>query len=119
MKDKFYNHVFETLANNGFNKISDLIWERTVTHQQPGQLMVINGQRFQQPGETLNYIFRVLVGEESTISNADDSHQDSFTIIDFSSFTKGNEINANGAGISFYYNELQEFDNILANWFRI
>lgn len=119
MKDRFYNHVFETLTDNGFNKVGDLIWERNVVHQQPGSTMIVNGQRFQQPGETLNYVFRVLVGEESAVSNLDDSHQDSFVIIDFSSFIEGNEINNNGAGISFYYNELQEFDNILANWFRI
>lgn len=119
MKNEFYNHVFETLINHGFNKVNDLIWERNVVHQRPGSTMIINGQRFQQPDETTNITFRVLVGEESTIYNIDDSNPVPFTIIEFLSYTDGYEIGAQGAGIGFYYNELQEFDNILANWFRI
>ena len=118
MKEQFYNHVFEVLSNNNFVRNED-VWVREQFFQQPGQVMSINGQRFEQQGATIKITQKVVTGFDGSISNIDDSNERQFTIIQFLSRHGDYELDEGGIGIGFYYDELQEFDNIFAQIFRI
>lgn len=47
-RDEYLMEVIKILNGEGFVKDSDM-FIKTILRQQPGQTMIINGQRFQQP----------------------------------------------------------------------
>ena len=117
MREQFFNHVYEVLANNNFIQ-NENVWIREQTFQQPGAVMNINGQRFEQPGEIIKVTYKVITGLDGSISNMDDSNERQFTIIQFLVRLGDVELDESGVGIGFYYDELQEFDNFFSQAFR-
>lgn len=118
MREKFYNHVFEFLLKHNFTRNDD-VWIREQFFEQPGQVMVINGQRFEQPGAVIKITHKVVTGLDGSISNMDDTNEKPLTIIQFSVRQGDFELDESGVGIGFYYDELQEFDNIFTQIFKL
>lgn len=60
-REEYLQEVIKILNGEGFveNEITDCESEyvKTIIHQQPGQIMVINGQQFQQPGQDVKLEF--------------------------------------------------------------
>jgi hypothetical protein len=118
MKEKFIKHVFDFLTSNGFTQ-RDNQWLKEKVYKQPGSSMIINGQRFQQPGSEIKVTYKVIIEPDCSISNIDDTNEIPLSIIYFSVKYGDLDIDESSVGVGFYFDELQEFDNILANWFRI
>jgi hypothetical protein len=118
MREQFYNHVFEVLLKNNFVQNED-VWIKEQLFQQPGQVMSINGRRFEQPGEVIKITHKVVTGLDGSVSNTDDTNEKPLTVIHFSIRQGDYELDESGVGIGFYYDELQEFDNVFTQIFRL
>jgi hypothetical protein len=117
MREQFYNHVFEVLTCNNFVK-NENVWIREKRIQQPSQVMSINGRRFEQPGEVIKITYKVVTGLDGSISNMDDTNEKPLTVIHFSIRQGDYELDESGVGVGFYYDEIQEFDNIFSQIFK-
>lgn len=117
MKEKFIKHVFDFLTLKGFVQ-NENQWFKENIFQQPGASMIINGQQFQQPGSEIKVTYKVIIETDCTISNNDGTNEIPFSIIYFSIKQGDFDIDENGIGVGFYFNELQEFDNIFSQIFH-
>lgn len=117
MKEKFIKHVFDFLTLKGFVQ-NENQWFKENIFQQPGASMIINGQQFQQPGSEIKVTYKVIIETDCTISNSDGTNEIPFSIIYFSIKQGDFDIDENGIGVGFYFNELQEFDNIFSQIFH-
>ena len=76
-REEYLQEVIKILRGEGFveNEITEYEFEyvKTVIQQQPGQMMIINGQQFQQPGQEVKLEFFIIdVGEVWEESTADE-----------------------------------------------
>lgn len=55
-RDDYLSEVTKILNGEGFTKENDE-FTKTIIRQQPGQVMIINGQQFQQPGRDVKLEF--------------------------------------------------------------
>lgn len=117
MKEKFIKHVFDFLTSKGFIQ-NENQWFKENVFQQPGASMIINGRQFQQPGSEIKVTYKVIIETDCAISNNDGTNEIPFSIIYFSIKQGDFDIDENGIGVGFYFNELQEFDNIFSQIFH-
>lgn len=74
MKDQFISKVDEMLTKLNFTKIENK-YELNKVVSQPGQVIVINGQRMEQPGQSINIKYIINDLGDGYISNVDDSNK--------------------------------------------
>lgn len=113
--DSLCNHIEATLNGKGFTKRDDKKWILPKQFQQPGQVMVINGQRMEQPSQIINVEFVVDVMGVGYIKSPD-KEEDLLYII-FSVNQNEDEVKTYSFG--FYKDDAQYFDQVLSNIFNI
>lgn len=74
MKDQFISKVDEMLTKLNFVKTENK-YELNKVVSQPGQVIVINGQRMEQPGQSINIKYIINDLGEGYYSNPDDSNK--------------------------------------------
>lgn len=74
MKDQFISKVDEMLTKLNFVKTENK-YELNKVVSQPGQVIVINGQRLEQPGQSVNIKYVITDLGDGYISNVDDSNK--------------------------------------------
>jgi len=100
----------------GFERQSPDKYIAVYTFQQPGSVYMVNGQRYEEPGQTFPIQFVCeLMGAGAVIS--EDHSEEPFELVNFS--VEFDEHNRRGIGVSVYYNQPTEFDNYLKQIFKI
>ena len=115
--NNLYNHIESTLNGKGFTK-NDNKWSLTKQIQQPCQIMIINGQRMEQPGQVINieYIVELLGEGYIETTNIPDTRND---ILYMNFITKQGEDELNSNAFGLYDDDSEYFNIILASIFKI
>lgn len=119
MKTKFYKHIEDVLSSRGFKKIEnpdiDQHWENIKTVKTQGQVLIINGQRMEQPAQDIDikYVFKIL-GEGSI---TDEDKEVPIVCTNFSVQEGQNE--SSDIGVAFYYDDFEMFNTVFSQIFTI
>lgn len=82
---KLREEIIEVLKEIGFESVDDT-WEKESVIQQPGQVIIINGQRIQQPGTEIRIKHKIELMGEGSVENIDGTEQSSFELINIRVF---------------------------------
>lgn len=88
-KDNWLSSIETSLSQLGFTKV-DNGFERTQQQRHGGQVITINGQRMEQPGQIITIKNTITFNDDGWISNKDDTNKREFTQVIFEVFTNGN-----------------------------
>ena len=90
MKDQWLDNVNQVLTGLAFSNIGD-DYVREVVRSTGGQVIMINGQRMEQPGQqyTIKYIVRF--NGDGWVMNEDETNQRPFTQVVFECSTNNSE----------------------------
>lgn len=70
-KEKWLSNVNSVLKEYSFKNIDDNKYELEIEQRSPGQVIVINGQRMEQPGNIVKLKYVVQLNEDGCIQNLD------------------------------------------------
>ena len=112
----FTEQISQLLGTYGFTE-TDNVFTLTKEVAQPGQTMIINGQRFEQPGKTIEVINRVYMLGDGWVSNLDDTNKQDMLWIKFEALIE----NESQGDIThaFYANDYDQFNNMLCKIFKL
>lgn len=114
MRGQFIDNVKEVLTGYGFSDCSsEDEWKYTRTQEftQPGQVMIINGQQFEQPGQQCEVKHTVFLMGDSYYENMDGSNQVDLITFEFQVYVDNEP---NGAFSATYdYQDIDGFKNDL------
>lgn len=113
-RDSWYNQITNYLEQYGFVSTDD-VFENVTTQQQGGQVIIINGQRTEQPGQTITVRRVVYCNGDGWIMNEDDTGKREFTQVVFELYVD-NELN-NDVEICFYWDEPDVFNKLITQIF--
>lgn len=88
-KDTWLSLIETSLSQLGFIKI-DNGFERVHQQRHGGQIITINGQRMEQPGQIVTVKNVVTFNGDGWLTNEDDTNKREFTQVIFEVFTNGN-----------------------------
>lgn len=112
----FIENIKHRLVTIGFNE-EDNTFIKTNKVTQPGQAMIINGQRFEQPGIDIDLIYKVYMLGDGWISNKDDTNKKDLQWIKFEVYV-GDEQQAELTE-AFYENDLNRFNELTSKLFKV
>lgn len=115
MKEQFINKIKELLFAKGFREI-DNKFVRTVNIRQPGQVMIINGQRMEQPGQESEIKYVVTYAGDGYISNMDDSNKVDVSSVMFEVYVDGEQ--QGGYMEAYRWDDIEGFTQVLTNIVR-
>lgn len=110
MKETFINNLNKTLSD--FTKCTDTIYTKEIQKHLPGQIMIINNQQIQQPGQTINLKFKFEIFGDGSVDDEE------CIIIHFSIYQNG-ENKIRELFDSFYYNEIDRFNETFKQFYQI
>ena len=88
-KDTWLSSIETSLTQLGFTKV-DNGFERVHQQRHGGQVITINGQRMEQPGQIVTVKNVVTFNGDGWLVNEDDTNKREFTQVVFEVFTNGN-----------------------------
>jgi hypothetical protein len=109
-RNEFMDNIHNLLTSIGFTNTNGVYeWDRQV--QQRGQTIVINGQRMDQPGQTIIIPYRIEIIGDGCVMAEDDNIEQEFTQIRF-------EVNGDIHEECFKWDDFAHFENILKQIIR-
>ena len=87
-RDTWLSSIETSLTQLGFVKV-DNGFERTHQQRHGGQVITINGQRMEQPGQIITVKNAVTFNGDGWLANKDDTNKREFTQVIFEVFTNG------------------------------
>lgn len=110
IKQEFLDNIRNTLTSIGFAEDNNTYeWKRQV--RQRGQTIVINGQRMDQPGQTITISYKIEIIGDGCVMDVNDNIERGFTQIRF-------EVNGDTLEECFYQDDFPYFENILKQIIR-
>lgn len=88
-KDTWLSSIETLLTQLGFIKV-DNGFERVHQQRHGSQVITINGQRMEQPGQIVTIKNTIMFNDDGWISNKDDTNKREFTQVIFEAITNGN-----------------------------
>ena len=88
-RDTWLSSVETSLTQLGFTKVDDG-FERMYQQRHGSQVITINGQRMEQPGQIITVKNTITFNGDGWLVNEDDTDKREFTQIVFEVFTNGN-----------------------------
>lgn len=110
-KENWCNQVEAHLSQLGFYKIDDNTFERVIKQQQGGQVVIINNQRTELPGQIITVTNTVYYNGDGWSADEDESNKREFTQVVFETTLDG-ELRGE-AEFCFYWDDIQYFIDIL------
>jgi hypothetical protein len=109
-RNKFMDSVHNLLTSIGFTNTNEVYeWNRQI--QQRGQTIIINGQRMDQPGQTITILYRIEILGDGCVMDESDNIEQEFTHIRF-------EFNGDIHEECFYWDDFTHFENIIKQIIR-
>ena len=115
-KDPFIQAVESFLNDYGFTK-QESKFLREVMHQEPGQTIIINGQRIHRPGLQRMITFECELFGSGHINHMDERGNEPFELIGFAVIVEGQPIGHHCEG--FYYDDVERFKMIAKQIFNL
>ena len=115
-KDPFIRAIESFFTDYGFTK-QESKFLREVMHQEPGQTIIINGQRIYQPGAQRMLTFECEMFGEGHIDHMDERGKELFELIGFAVIMEGQPIGSYCEG--FYYDDIERFKMIAKQIFNL
>ena len=110
MRDNFIQNMITVLNEYGF-KQDDQEFKRIEFRQQPGQSIIINGQRMDQPPQNIEIVKLFTIIGDGYVENGDGSNRKDFTQINFKVFVENEEQGSFEEG--FYWDDFEYFKNVI------
>ena len=118
-RDDFIKFVNDRLKEIGFIKDSETEhWTLDTNIRTGGGVMVVNGQRMENPGEIYHVVFNVEVVGEGSMKDVDTGVEENFTEMDF--YMIESEIRHDlTPTMCMYFDDQNEFNMVLNNMLRM
>lgn len=113
MRDAFYQNLEDILTKYQFIK-NDNRYTIEYTCQKPGQTMIVNGQRIDQPPVSIPIKKEVTIIGDGSVSNEDGSNEQGFTQIELNLLINNEPNSAHHE--AFMWDDINYFNKILANF---
>jgi hypothetical protein len=114
-KKIFIDSIQELLQSKGFKEV-DNNWQRIQQHRLPGQIISINGQRLEQPGQIIEVKYSVHFNEDGWVSNEDETIKRDFTQIHL--IIKEGETTQLDHEECFYWDDIEYIIHLLNHIFK-
>lgn len=115
-KDPFIQAIESFFTSYGFVR-QESKFLREVMHQEPGQTVIINGQRYHQPGPQRMITFECELFGQGYVDHMDERPKDLFELIGFVIILEGNPVGHYCEG--FYYDDIERFKMIAKQIFNL
>ena len=117
-KDQWLDNTNQILSNLSFKHVDDNTFVNELIRSTGGQVIVINGQRMEQPGQqyTIKYIVRF--NGDGWVMNEDETNQRPFTQVVFECSTNSSEPQ-HLAEECLYWDELGLISNYIKQIFKL
>lgn len=110
IKTNFLDNIHNLLTSIGFTNTNEVYeWNRQI--QQRGQTIIINGQRMDQPGQTITISYKIEIVGDGCMMDTNDNIEREFTQIRF-------EVGGDVHEECFYWDDFTYFENILKQIIR-
>lgn len=108
IKQEFLTTIKTIITQHGFKEVSDG-YKKVSEHQTRGQVITINGQRMEQPGQLVTIKQSIYMQGDGWMANEDESNKREFTQIKFETMQGDNVVLSHED--CFYWDEPQYFIN--------
>ena len=115
-KELFIREFEDYLKSFGFSH-TDSGYELTKMMYQPGQTIIINGQRMEQQGSQIPIRYQVSILGDGWVADEDESNKREFTQIGLESFV--GEESQGSLECAMYWDEPDEAKNIVKQIFKL
>lgn len=116
MKEEFTQNINNILTSIGFSR-SDDTYEFIKTYTQPGQVMIVNGRRMEQPGKQLTVKYTIQDLGDGYCENSDGSNRVDNTTYEFR-VVMGEEL-LSEVFIAYSWDDIESFKKDLQNILQI
>ena len=110
LREDFISNIKSALYNYGFKEEGEN-YLKNIQFRTPGQVMIINGQRMEHPGEIIETVYKVNIIGDGWVSNTDGVDKEEFTQIGFEIYQNQEKIW--GEEFCFYWDNPNNFNIIL------
>lgn len=115
---EFLQHIAQFLEPMKFQRTDD-IWSLEHIVQEPGRMMIINGQQFQQPGRTHQTKISIqCAGECSVTTNGNEQPDAYFEMIGFECHEHNNTFPLVSHWEGIYYDQYEYFEELFRQIFK-